>query len=110
MHACSHLFFCVVFVHISGEGAYGNVYACTCLQTGAERAVKVILKSSDDDQNAMVIREFEVLKELDHPNVLKNYALFETDTHFYIVTDWIRGGELYDLLEDEFTEDEVRTR
>lgn len=91
-----------------GEGAYGNVYACTCLQSGAERAVKVIPKSTDNYQNEMVIREFEVLKELDHPNILKNYALFETETHFHIVTDWIRGGELYDLLESEFTEDEVR--
>ena len=63
----------------------------------------------DDAQNDMVIREFEVLKELDHPNVLKIYALYETDTHFHIVSDRIRGGELYDLLEQEFTEDDVRS-
>lgn len=93
----------------TGEGAYGNVYACTHIETGAERAVKVIPKSLDQEQNDMVIREFNVIKELDHPNVLKSYALFENDTHFNIVTDLIRGGELYDLLESQFTEDEVRS-
>jgi len=68
----------------------------------------VIPKSFDEEQNEMVIREFNVIKELDHPNVVKTYALFETDTHFNIVTDMISGGELYDLLQSEFTEDEVR--
>ena len=85
------------------------MYACTHIETGAERAVKVIPKSLDQEQNDMVIREFNVIKELDHPNVLKSYALFENDTHFNIVTDLIRGGELYDLLESQFTEDEVRS-
>ncbi|CAB9503650.1 MAP kinase-activated protein kinase 2 (Fragment) [Seminavis robusta] len=91
-----------------GEGAYGGVYACTHKETGAERAVKIVPKSLDEKQNDMVIQEFNVLKELDHPNIVKNYALYETDTHFHIVTDVISGGELYDLLESEFSEMEVR--
>jgi len=79
------------------------------LETGDERAVKIIQKSEDSRQNDMVIREFEVLKLLDHPNALKIYALYENESEFHIVTELIRGGELYELLESEFQESEVQS-
>jgi calcium-dependent protein kinase len=84
------------------------VYLCTHLETGEQRAVKIVKKKADQAQNDMVIREFEVLKQLDHPNALKIYALYETDTQFFIVTELIEGGELYELLESEFQEEDVR--
>lgn len=32
-------------------------------------------------------REIEIMKDLDHPNVLKMYAVFQTDSQYHIVLD-----------------------
>jgi calcium-dependent protein kinase len=82
------------------EGAYGVVYKAIHKESGAERAVKKIEKSKwNPEENQKVIDEFNVLKGLDHPNILKMYELFEEEKHFYIVTDICKGGDLLDELE-----------
>ena len=61
-----------------GEGAYGCVYACTNLETGAERAVKVLEKCAGGaEKNKEVIDEYLLLKDLDHPNLIRCYELIE---------------------------------
>jgi calcium-dependent protein kinase len=42
--------------------------------------------------------EIEVLKKLDHPNILKIFEIYENDENFYIVSELCQGGELYDLI------------
>jgi calcium-dependent protein kinase len=82
------------------EGAYGVVFKAIHKESGAERAVKKIEKSKwNPEENQKVIDEFNVLKGLDHPNILKMYELFEEEKHFYIVTDICKGGDLLDELE-----------
>lgn len=92
-----------------GEGGFGEVFACTHIQSREERAVKVILKSEDEAENLTVIEEFDIVKDLDHPNILKMYALFESETHFFLITDLYAGGELYEELEEcgRFEEEEA---
>lgn len=92
-----------------GEGGFGEVYQCTHLQSGEPRAVKVIAKHITHAENAKVIAEFDIIKNLDHPNILKLYALYESETHFFLVTDLYAGGELYDELEEfgRFNEDDA---
>lgn len=92
-----------------GEGGYGEVYACRHKESGVERAVKVIAKEELQD-NQKVLQEFEMLKEIDHPNVLKVYELFECPNCYYIISDIVKGGELYDELErlGSFREDETQ--
>ena len=83
------------------EGAYGVVYKAIHKESGSERAVKKIEKSKwCPEENQKILDEFNVLKGLDHPNILKMYELFEEDQHFYIVTDICKGGDLLDELEE----------
>ena len=42
--------------------------------------------------------EIESLKKLDHPNILKLYEVFQDADYFYVVTEKINGGELFDLI------------
>ena len=99
--------------NLLGEGGFGEVYQCTHIQSGEERAVKVIAKHEDhdsmDEENAKLIAEFDIVKDLDHPNILRLYALYESDSHFFLVTDLYTGGELYDELEEfgRFNEDDA---
>jgi len=74
-----------------GEGGFGEVFCAVHQKTGAERAVKVIYKTEDTDidfekVNATIRNEFATVKSLDHPNLLKQYEMFEDEDKFMIVT------------------------
>ena len=82
-----------------GTGAFGEVRVCVHRESGAQRAVKVLRKSHmDEDEKRMFFNEINVLKDLDHPNILKMYEFFEDEKRYYIVTDICKGGELFDEI------------
>jgi calcium-dependent protein kinase len=82
-----------------GSGAFGEVRVCVHRETGAQRAVKVLRKSHmDEDEKRMFFNEINILKDLDHPNILKMYEFFEDEKRYYIVTDICKGGELFDEI------------
>ncbi|CAB9508321.1 MAP kinase-activated protein kinase 2 (Fragment) [Seminavis robusta] len=84
-----------------GEGGFGVVYRGTHKKTKAQRAIKRMEKDPRDQElSEEIIREFEFLKELDHPNLIKVYDMFEDKPNFHIVTDLYGGGDLIDYLED----------
>ena len=50
--------------------------------------------------------EINVLKKLDHPNILKLYEIYEDSKRFYLITELCKGGELFDEIIEtgKFTE------
>jgi len=42
--------------------------------------------------------EIDILKNLDHPNIIKFYEVFEDKKHIYLVTEYCDGGELFDEI------------
>ena len=38
------------------------------------------------------------MKNLDHPNILRLYEVFEDDKRYYLVTELCKGGELFDEI------------
>ena len=55
-----------------GEGTYGVVYKARCKTTGQLVAMKKIrLESEDEGVPSTAIREISLLKELQHPNIVK---------------------------------------
>ena len=51
------------------------------------------------DEGQALIREFNILKAMDHPNIIRLYELFEDDHNFYIVTEYCKGGDILDLIQ-----------
>ena len=45
------------------------------------------------------MNEISVLKQIDHPNVVKIVEFFEKKNYLYIVTEYLEGGELFDRIE-----------
>ncbi|KKY20479.1 putative meiosis-specific serine threonine-protein kinase mek1 [Diplodia seriata] len=43
-------------------------------------------------------REFEVLKDLDHPNIIKLEKVYHSDAGFYIFQELIPGGDLFSFI------------
>ena len=92
---------------VLGNGAFGEVRMCIHRGTGAQRAVKVLRKSNmDEDEKRMLFNEINILKELDHPNIVKMYEFFEDDKRYYLVQEICKGGELFDeiIARGKFTE------
>lgn len=42
--------------------------------------------------------EIDILKNLDHPNILRLYEVFEDNKCIYLVTEFCEGGELFDEI------------
>jgi len=84
---------------VLGTGAFGEVRMCVHRESSAQRAVKVLRKSHmDDDEKRMLFNEINILKEIDHPNIIKMYEFFEDEKRYYLVTEICKGGELFDEI------------
>ena len=46
-------------------------------------------------------KEFEIMRELDHPTIIKVYEWFEDRSYVYLVTEICEGGELLQRIQDE---------
>lgn len=85
-----------------GSGAYGEVWLCNHKVTRDLRAVKVLLKEGipqEEIDNRSVFVEVEILKTLDHPNILKVYEYFEDQDKYYIVMEFCKYGDVFDRLQ-----------
>jgi calcium-dependent protein kinase len=82
-----------------GRGSYGRVLLVNDKCTGEVRAMKVISKATCGNVNASVLaHEVEVLKKLDHPNIIKLYGFYQDDKNYYLITEYCSGGELFDRI------------
>ncbi|CAD8142780.1 unnamed protein product [Paramecium pentaurelia] len=84
---------------VLGEGAFGKVWKVTHKKSKLDRAMKQLKKSSIlKEDKEKLFSEMNILKNLDHPNIVKLYELFEDDKNYYLVTEYCSGGELFDRI------------
>ena len=91
-----------------GEGAYGSVYKVQQKATNYLRAVKAIKKKCVDSSE--FYNEIEVLKALDHPNIIKLFDCYQDKSYYYMVEEYCSGGDLFDYIQKEkfFTENNTK--
>lgn len=85
-----------------GKGSFGEVYEASCKKTNQRRAVKKISKSiikTKPKLREQMKKEFDILRKLDHPNIMKIYEAFESKNTIYIVTEYLSGGTLLEYFE-----------
>eukprot|EP00124_Ichthyophonus_hoferi_P000297 Ihof_evm23s10 gene=Ihof_evmTU23s10 len=86
---------------IIGQGT-AVVRHCTHIETGQEYAVKIIDKSEDPEFSTHVIAEIQFLRLLDyHPHIVRLNDSFQTESHFFLVFELARCGELFELLTEK---------
>ena len=84
---------------VLGDGAFGQVYQVTNKRSGQVRACKTIEKSATSLEDQIAFKnEVKILRDIDHPNVIKILEFFEEEKHFHIVTELCTGGELFDYI------------
>ena len=82
-----------------GKGGYGTVFKGTNKKTGEPRAIKKLSREGiEEDDLVRFLREIELLKKADHPNIIKLYELYESKHSLYLVMEKCDGGELFDDL------------
>jgi calcium-dependent protein kinase len=87
-----------------GEGSFGKVFKVKHKISRVFRAMKIINKNltsmSIEDVEAL-INEINILKSLDHPNIIKVYEYFNTKRKLFIINELCTGGELFDKISQE---------
>ena len=85
-----------------GNGSYGDVYKVKRKKDNEIRALKEIKKSLLNEGNNFneIRNEINILKEIDHPNVLEIYEFFEDEKKIYIIMEFCNEGDLFNKAED----------
>eukprot|EP00443_Scrippsiella_acuminata_P102002 CAMPEP_0115736322 /NCGR_PEP_ID=MMETSP0272-20121206/87195_1 /TAXON_ID=71861 /ORGANISM="Scrippsiella trochoidea, Strain CCMP3099" /LENGTH=484 /DNA_ID=CAMNT_0003180495 /DNA_START=1 /DNA_END=1452 /DNA_ORIENTATION=+ len=84
---------------VLGEGCNGVVRKGTRRSTGVLRAIKSVQKGQMRNV-AQFKKEVEVMKMMDHPNIIKLFEVFEDPRRIYLVMELCEGGELFDAVLD----------
>ena len=80
-----------------GEGGYGKVFLVRHRKMQLLRAMKVISVNSKNEEEK-TDDEIELLKQLDHPNIVKLFEYFSDSEKYYLITEYCKGGDLSDLI------------
>lgn len=80
-----------------GAGAFGKVVIARELKTNAVRAIKEIQKRRVRDSSAFR-NEVEILRVLDHPNIVKIIDTYESPRQCYVVLEYCEGGTLFQRI------------
>mmetsp|Transcript_1309 Transcript_1309/g.1189 ORF Transcript_1309/g.1189 Transcript_1309/m.1189 type:complete len:171 (+) Transcript_1309:185-697(+) len=84
-----------------GQGAYGEVKLATHKKSKALRAIKYIEKDAiAEAKTSELMAEVKILSELDHPNIMKVFEMYEDKKYYYVVSEYLEGGELFDRIVD----------
>jgi len=82
-----------------GEGAFSKVKEGTHKQTSRTYAIKIVIKAKLTQEDEVALKdEISVLKELNHEHIIRLYDVFDEPQYYYLVTELLHGGELFDRI------------
>jgi serine/threonine protein kinase len=95
------------FGKIIGTGKFGTVcQAQSIAEPNRQLAIKTIPKATLKGEEFIFKRELDILREVDHPNIIKIYESFMDKKYYHIVMQYCDGGELFERIieKTKFTE------
>ena len=83
-----------------GKGTFSKVSLSTHLPTHQPVAIKILQKDKIKDKidKERINREISILKQTSHPNISQLYEIVSTKNNFYLVMEYINGGDLFDYI------------
>lgn len=82
-----------------GKGAFATVKKAIERTTGNMFATKIIEKNKFSKGSA-IAREIEILKQLHHEFIVSLIGFYEDERYFYLVMDYVGGGDLMEFVMD----------
>ncbi|RDI79275.1 hypothetical protein Vi05172_g10762 [Venturia inaequalis] len=97
-----------------GEGEFGKVKMGWKRDGGVQVAIKLIRREtlgSNPSRLPKIYREIQILRGLQHPNIVRLHEMVETERHIGIILEYASGGELFDyILQHRFLKDNAARR
>ncbi|XP_029375505.1 serine/threonine-protein kinase 36 isoform X2 [Echeneis naucrates] len=88
-------------LELVGEGSFGRVHKGRKKFTGQVVALKFMPKVGRSEKELRSLkREIEIMRDLQHPNIVQLFDSFETETEVVVVTEYAEG-QLFQILEDD---------
>lgn len=81
-----------------GAGTYGTAHLARRKGTKEERVVKVVAKARTSRPLDEIEQEILVLRQVDHPHVVRLFEWYEDSASIYLVIEALKGGTLQDVL------------
>ena len=90
------------FEQTLGSGTFGCVKLATHRPTNKKVAIKILEKTKIKTNNDMtrVNNELKLLAKIDNEFILEIFEILEDRKNFYIVTEYLNGGELFNFIVD----------
>ncbi len=84
------------FIQVIGKTSIGKIWKVQCKKYKDIYALEEISKSTVKDKNSFshVNLEREILSKINHPFIIHLQFSFQDEENFYLVTDYIAGGDL----------------
>eukprot|EP01126_Amoeba_proteus_P013743 TRINITY_DN15891_c0_g1_i11.p1 TRINITY_DN15891_c0_g1~~TRINITY_DN15891_c0_g1_i11.p1 ORF type:complete len:158 (-),score=27.12 TRINITY_DN15891_c0_g1_i11:259-732(-) len=85
-----------------GEGKFSIVHYAKNKRTGEEVAIKCIDRENTNPDE--LVHEAMLLQLVEeHPGIIKVRDVYEDTTHYYLIMEYVAGGELFDkIVQAEF--------
>ncbi len=95
-----------------GRGGMAVVYRAIHPRTGEEVALKQMLPeyTSDTESVTRFLREIELIRAMNHPNIIRVVDAGEVDGHPYYAMEYIKGSSLDKVLEEHGPIEELEVR
>ncbi|XP_021340817.1 LIM domain kinase 1-like isoform X2 [Mizuhopecten yessoensis] len=84
---------------VLGKGFFGQAVKVTHKLTGEVMVLKEMCRFDEETQKTF-LKEVSVLRSLDHPNVLQFLGVLYKEKKLNLITEFIAGGTLKELLQD----------
>ena len=86
--------------NIGKELGYGRYGVVRLVQKRSYEHKRFALKSINKKVlvEGQLENEFEIMKGVDHPNIIKLYEMYADDNHYHLVTEFCGGGELFEHI------------
>lgn len=87
-----------------GKGTFAKVILSKRNSDNKEFAIKTfdkknILSSKSANRTRVgLINEINIMRHVNHPNIIKMYEVYEGEFHVYLVLEVLKGGELFDRI------------
>lgn len=82
-----------------GAGQFGSVHVASPYSNPKQKfAIKSVPRESGEDYLRQLEKEFRIMREADHPNIIKFFETYQDKKYFHFVIEYCEGGELFKVL------------
>lgn len=85
-----------------GSGSSSKVVLAYNTETDERVAIKIVQRKKEhtqgDNSDKRIYREIIISTLLNHPNIVRLLDFFYTSSHFFLIFEYVKGMQLYDMV------------